>query len=406
MTEVRDDALVLSIGLTGGIGAGKSAVASRLARCGAVVVDADAIAREVVRAGTPGLDAVVEEFGADVLCADGELDRPALGRLVFADEARRRALNAIVHPLVRARSAELVAHADADSLVVHDIPLLVENGMAAGFALTLVVRADEQTRLDRLTRHRGMTAEDAAARIRAQASDTERAAVADVLLPNEGDLAELQSRVDSLYADRLRPFADNLAAGRVATTAGVRLHAYDPTWPQQYDRIAARLQSAGGAAVLRVDHIGSTAVPGIVAKDIIDVQVTVADLDTADALREVLQRCGYPLVAGISQDAPRPPHSDPARWGKRLHAAADPGRPTNVHLRVAGSPGWRFALAFRDWLRADGAARQAYDSDKQRLAAEHADSRDRYAEAKEPWFDAAWPQVQDWITESGWQPPA
>jgi len=402
----RDDAAVLSIGLTGGIGAGKSAVSARLAEHGAVVIDADAIAREVVAAGTDGLAAVVAEFGTGVLTGDGELDRPALGALVFSEDKRRQALNAIVHPLVLSRSAELVVRAGPATLVVHDIPLLAENGLAAGFALVVVVHADKQARLDRLTANRGMSAEDAAARIRAQASDAERAAVADVLVSNDSTLAALQSRVDSLYDDRLAPFAANLAAGRTAASPGVRLHPYDPTWPEQYDRIAARLHAADGDQVLRVDHIGSTAVPGMAAKDVIDVLVTVADLDDADHLREPLQQSGYPRLDRIRGDAPRPPGSDPAPWGKRLHASADPGRPANVHLRPAGSPGWTFALAFRDWLRADGAARVAYEQHKQRLATEHADSRESYALAKEPWFELTWQQVQEWVARTGWQPPS
>jgi dephospho-CoA kinase len=192
---------MLRIGLTGGIGAGKSAVAHRLAEHGAIVVDSDRIAREVVEPGTPGLAAVVAEFGAEVLRADGSLDRDRLGALVFGDDAARSRLNAIVHPLVGRRAAELAAAAPEGAVLVHDIPLLVENNLAAGFDLVLVVEAPVELRVARLVRDRGMTEEAARARIAAQASDAERRAVADVLLHNDGTLAELHEQVDKVWTE-------------------------------------------------------------------------------------------------------------------------------------------------------------------------------------------------------------
>jgi len=192
---------MLRIGLTGGIGAGKSAVAHRLAEHGAIVVDSDRIAREVVEPGTPGLAAVVAEFGAEVLRADGSLDRDRLGALVFGDDGARSRLNAIVHPLVGRRAAELAAAAPEGAVLVHDIPLLVENNLAAGFDLVLVVEAPVELRVARLVRDRGMTEEAAQARIAAQASDAERRAVADVLLHNDGTLAELREQVDKVWTE-------------------------------------------------------------------------------------------------------------------------------------------------------------------------------------------------------------
>jgi len=195
---------VLRIGLTGGIGSGKSTVSALLAARGAVLVDADQIAREVVAPGTPGLTAVVEAFGPDVLASDGTLDRPALAAVVFADQAARRRLDAIVHPLVRARTVELAAAAPADAVLVNDVPLLVETGQAGSYDLVLVVEADEETRVERLVR-RGLTEEDARARIAAQASDEERRAVADVVLDNSGTPEELAAQVDRFWADRVTP---------------------------------------------------------------------------------------------------------------------------------------------------------------------------------------------------------
>ncbi|MFD9125194.1 dephospho-CoA kinase [Kitasatospora sp. NPDC059571] len=190
---------MLRIGLTGGIGAGKSEVSRLLAAHGAVIVDSDLIAREVVAPGTEGLRAVAAEFGPGVLAADGSLDRPALGAVVFADPARLAALNAIVHPLVRARSAELEAAAGPDDVVVHDVPLLAENGLAGLYELVIVVDVPDEVRLDRLVRLRGMTADEARARMAAQATREARLAVADLVIDNSGPLAGLAGRVDEVW---------------------------------------------------------------------------------------------------------------------------------------------------------------------------------------------------------------
>lgn len=183
------------VGLTGGIGAGKSAVAARLAALGAVIVDADRLAREVVAPGTPGLAQVAEAFGDGVLAADGSLDRAALARIVFADDVARLRLEAITHPLVRARSAEMVAAAPPDAVVVNDVPLLVEKGMAGLYELVVIVFASLETRLDRLVRLRGMAEEDARARIAKQATDEQRRAVADIEIHNDGTEEDLDRAV-------------------------------------------------------------------------------------------------------------------------------------------------------------------------------------------------------------------
>jgi dephospho-CoA kinase len=187
------------IGLTGGIGAGKSAVSRLLVAHGAVLVDSDLIAREVVAPGTPGLAAVAAEFGPGVLGPDGSLDRPALGAVVFADPERLAALNAIVHPLVRARSAELEAAADPDAIVVHDVPLLAENGLAPLYEQVIVVDASDEVRLDRLVRLRAMSEDEARARMAAQATREQRLAVADLVVDNNGSLEELAAQVRTVW---------------------------------------------------------------------------------------------------------------------------------------------------------------------------------------------------------------
>ena len=188
----------MRVGLTGGVGSGKSTVSALLAEHGAVVIDADAIARDVVRAGTPGFDAVVARFGPEVVGPDGELDRPELASLVFADEQARTDLNGIVHPLVGERTAALMAAAPPDSVVVYDVPLLVEANMAAAFDVVVVVEAAAETRLARLAA-RGMPEDDARARMAAQASDDERRAVAHEIVANDGSLEALRAEVDALW---------------------------------------------------------------------------------------------------------------------------------------------------------------------------------------------------------------
>ncbi|WP_320772781.1 dephospho-CoA kinase [Streptomyces sp. CRN 30] len=195
---------MLRVGLTGGIGAGKSEVSRLLVECGAVLIDADRIAREVVEPGTPGLAEVVAAFGEEVLTGDGALDRPKLGSVVFADKERLGVLNSIVHPLVRARSAELEQAAAEDAVVVHDVPLLTENGLAPLYDLVVVVDADPATQLDRLVRLRGMTEEDARARMAAQATREQRLEIADIVIDNDVPLEDLGRRVKEVWDELAR----------------------------------------------------------------------------------------------------------------------------------------------------------------------------------------------------------
>jgi dephospho-CoA kinase len=194
---------VTRAGLTGGIGSGKSTVSALLVSYGAVLIDADRIAREVVEPGTPGLAAVVAEFGTGVLLPDGSLDRPGLGSIVFADPDRLAALNAIVHPLVRDLSSRQEAAAGPGSVVVHDVPLLAENALAPLYDAVIVVDAAPSTQLDRLVRLRGMTQEEARARMAAQATREQRLAIADFVIDNDGPLEALEPQVRKVW-DELR----------------------------------------------------------------------------------------------------------------------------------------------------------------------------------------------------------
>jgi dephospho-CoA kinase len=384
---------VLRVGLTGGIGSGKSTVARRLVARGAVLVDSDALAREVVAPGSDGLAEVVATFGDEILDAAGALDRPALAAVVFGDPAARERLNAIVHPRVRARSDALIAAAAADAVVVQDVPLLVENGMAPLFPLVVVVHAEAEERVRRLVQLRGMPEEDARARIAAQSDDAARRAAADVWLDNGGGPGDLDAVVDELWERRLVPFEANLRERRTAAAGARRLVAPDPTWPAQAARLRARVASAAGSRGRGVAHTGSTAVPGLPAEDVIDLQLGVDSLADADAVRDALQDAGFPWHAGVDRDAPEPTGS--AGWPKRLHGAADPGRAVRLHLRVVGSAGWRRELLFRDWLRADPAAREEYLGVAHEAAARCADGT---------WFDTAVARAESWAATSAWVP--
>ena len=193
------------VGLTGGVASGKSAVAALLRELGAVVIDSDQLAREVVEPGSPGLAAVVEEFGETVLTGDGHLDRAALGSLVFGDEASRRRLEGILHPLIRARAAEAEAEAGPGALVVHDMPLLVETGQADRFDAVLVVDVPVETQVERMVRDRGWSAEDARSRVAAQADREERRAVATHVIDNTGTHDDLRERVTEVVGELVSP---------------------------------------------------------------------------------------------------------------------------------------------------------------------------------------------------------
>ncbi len=195
---------MLRVGLTGGIGSGKSEVSKRLAGYGAVVIDADAAARESVEPGTEGLAEVVKAFGQDVLLPDGSLDRPRLGDIVFADPDLRARLNAIIHPRVGERMAELERTAGPGAIVVHDVPLIAESGRAGVYDVVVVVDAPARVQLDRLVHSRGMTRDQAEARMAAQASREQRLAIADIVVDNSGSLADLDRQVAGLWSELCR----------------------------------------------------------------------------------------------------------------------------------------------------------------------------------------------------------
>lgn len=390
---------VIRLGLSGGIGAGKSTVATTFIHRGGYHIDADKIAREVVEPGTPGLAALVEAFGDEILADDGSLDRPALAARAFVDDEQRQKLNSITHPLVGARTQELLEAAPDDAIVVQDIPLLVEGNMAPFFHLVLIVHADAETRVQRLTTARGMPEDDARARIAAQASDEQRRAVADVWLDNSGSPEDLAAAAAALWEERLVPFEQNVRS-RTVVAGPLELADPDPGWAAEGIRLVNRMWAVVGDKASAIDHIGSTAIPGLAAKPTIDLQITVADLGVADQLAEVLADGGFPRVPGIDGDNPKPDPAtgsvDEGDWGRRLHGSADPGRPVNVHLRAADSPGRAFALDFRDWLRDDAAARAEY-AEVKRVALQAAEGDlGRYVAAKEQWFDDAYRRVTAW----------
>lgn len=400
---------MLRVGLTGGIAAGKSVAASALQELGAVLIDADQLARAVVEPGTEGLREVVAAFGDGVLQQDGSLDRPALGARIFADPDGRATLNAIIHPRVRreAAGAEAAARAaSAGAVVVHDIPLLVETRQEDSFHLVIVVDAPAETRVRRMVENRGMTEQEARKRIAAQADSATRNAAADVVLDNSGSPEDLIRAVQGLWTGRILPFARNIEKRQRAERRGGPVLVQDGDWPRQAALLSRRVARVD-PRVLRVDHIGSTSVPGLPAKDVLDLQVTVASLDDADALTDPLAEAGFPRLPGTWHDTPTTEVPQQEKWQKRLHGNADPGRPVNLHIRVKGSPGWEYALAFRDWLRAEPDMLAAYAAEKDRCARIHRDDAGTagYAACKEAWFTTfAAPRLGAWRNDAGWSP--
>ncbi len=330
---------VLRVGLTGGIGAGKSTVARVLTESGAHLVDADRIAREVVEPGSAGLARLTETFGDGIIGTDGALDRPALAELAFADDESRAALNAIMHPLIGERTQQRIDQAPEGAIVVQDIPLLVEGGMAPLFDLVLVVDLDAEIRLQRLVEFRGMAESDARSRMAAQATDAQRRAVADVLIDNRGTPEELEAAVHALWRDRLVPFAQARAAGRPARLDPQILPAA-PDAQARIDRQQARVAAACAQVPVRVIPVGPGAVPGRKGPQILEFAVAVSD--TADRAAAVAQlgAAGYPadqgaaeLLAGLP-DAPLRP--DPA--AATVCVGTDPGQSTAIYVLADGDP--------------------------------------------------------------------
>lgn len=301
---------MLYVGLSGGIGSGKSTVSKKLLALGAVVIDADRLAREVVEPGSAGLAEIVERFGEQLLRPDGSLDRPALAAVVFADESARRDLEAITHPRIRALTASRHAQAPREAIVVHDMPLLVEGGLAPDYHLTVIVDTAQQTRVQRIMRDRGMTHDAALARVSSQATDEQRYAAADILLDNNGTAEQLLDRVEGLWQERLSPYNDNLLADRPASGQVV-------TDDQLLGRVVARLErqlASRGWGPVRV-----TTVPLPDAEPVL----VVSGLGSAprQKMRAALGAAGFAAVADAG--AAREP----------VFGSCDPGAPVRLQLR-------------------------------------------------------------------------
>jgi dephospho-CoA kinase len=397
---------MLRVGLTGGIGSGKSTVAQRFRELGALVIDADQLAREVVAVDSAGLAEIRQRFGDDVLAPDGSLDRGALGGIVFADTQARKDLEAITHPLIRARTRSLVESEARERIIVHDVPLLVELDLAAAYHLTVVVGADEDIRVERLTGGRGFTEADARSRIAAQASDDARRASADAWLDNNGEVDGLLGQVDALWRERIVGFNQNLMSSSPSRRTDLpNLVAYDDSWHSTAARLVRRVTLAMGERALSVDHIGSTSVPGLIAQDVIDLQVGVLELSDADdaGFVRALADQGFPRSGGEDNTSVRalPWIDDATLRHQRFHASADPGRVVNLHVREIHGPGWRYALLFGDWLRAEADERDAYAALKRRLA-QSATTTAEYVEAKGPWLEKAFARADAWARHTGW----
>ncbi len=317
---------MLSLGLTGGIAAGKSLLTTRFRELGAVVIDADQLARDVVASGTSGLAAIVANFGDRILQSDGSLHRAKLGSLVFADRSARESLNAIVHPRVRQAASALKRDAGEGSIVVQDIPLLVESGQEASFHLVLVVQAPGEERIARMVRERGMSREDALARMSAQASDEQRAAAADVVIFNNGSPEQAVAELDVLWRERLLPFAANMARGQAAQKGPAAPTDVQRAAGQSAAGASAHTAAARAAAQVRLkarilQAVGETA--SVVDANTAGRGLTVRPLPGADAGRQKL----LDALAGTGFFPCLPPQD-----GRHLLASADPGQAAMVEI--------------------------------------------------------------------------
>ncbi|GGO94375.1 dephospho-CoA kinase [Wenjunlia tyrosinilytica] len=305
------------------------------------------------------------------------------------------------------------ANHEAAAVLVEDAPPGIGRGAASMYHLVVYIDApadDRVRRVERLVKDQELSVEAARikiSRILGEECDAAPRAAVDVVVDNSGPADKLWASIDALWAERLARFESNMRWGRMALYGPPRLVPPDPTWPEQAARLAARIQSAAGERALRVDHIGSTAIPGLSAKDVIDLQVSVPSLDDAIAMSPALTDAGLIFHPGIGTNQAHGAVTNPAQWRKRYHKSADPGRPANVHIRPYGTAGWRFALLFRDWLRADPQIREEYLSIKRTLARRFASDADttRYGAAKDPWFAIAYSRMEQWATQTGWHGP-
>ena len=399
---------MLRVGLTGGIGSGKSTVARRLEELGAAVVDADVVAREIMEPGRPVLQQVRERFGDDVIRADGTLDRAGLAAVVFTDPKALAVLDAITGPAIAERIAQLRDTVPAGVVSVQDMPLLVERGLWVREHVSIVVETDLATRVRRLVEQRGLDEQDARNRMATQASDAERRAACDVVLGNNGTPAETIAAVDVLWSERLQPWNDNLVQGRHSRRPE-RGAVVDPRddWAARGARLVAKVAHAlrDVVAVTDVEHVGSTSVPHLLAKDVLDLQVGVRELDAADTagFRDAMRRAGLLPYEHITGDPPHPSGADADGWRKRMYGSTDPREIAHVHVRENGSPAWRFALLFRDWLVHDASERERYAAEKRRLLNLH-NSTSAYVGAKESWFAEAFSRAHAWAAATSWTP--
>jgi dephospho-CoA kinase len=399
---------MLRVGLTGGIGSGKSTVARRLGELGAAVVDADVVAREIMEPGQPVLQQVRERFGDEVIRADGTLDRAGLAALVFTDPEALAALDAITGPAIAERIAEQRHTMPAGVVSVQDMPLLVERGLWVREHVSIVVETHLETRVRRLVEQRGLDEADVRNRIAAQASDAQRRAACDVVLANDATREDLVSAVDRLWESRLRPWNENLVQSRHSRRPerGAVVAPRDD-WAPRGARLVAKVAHAlrDVATVTDIEHVGSTSVPHLLAKDVLDLQVGVRELAAADApeFRAAMRAAGLLPFDHITGDTPHPSGAEPDGWRKRVYGSTDPKEIAHVHVRENDSPAWRFALLFRDWLVHDPSERDRYSAEKRRLVGLH-DTTSAYAEAKEPWFAEAFARAQAWAAETNWTP--
>lgn len=401
--------MLLHIGLTGGIGAGKSTVAAIFAELGAQIIDADKLAHEVLEPGSSALAEIGEVFGSEFINSAGELERGALGAYVFNNPEQLKKLNAIVHPAVAKLTKDRVAELPADAVIVHDVPLIAENDLKANYHLVFVAQCPQQIRMDRLTQERGMSLENARSRIAAQANDEQRRKIADALIPTHGSIETTRAAVEKLWQERVLPMQRNMMQNtRSPHSPQVRLLPNPPeprSWQVQaqqlMDRIIVVLKDVGlqVGTDFTVDHIGSTAIGGIWAKDVLDVQLQVINESAQERISQALIAGGFPGQPAFDYAKSGWPAGAGNRVPKMFHANADPAREVHIHIRAVDSLAASYALNFVKLHRQSLIQRDRYAQLKAQLLRTTA-NRAEYADRKEAYFDDVWPAIAQLLTEA------
>lgn len=376
--------VMIKIGLSGGIGSGKSTVVKMLSSCGAYIIDSDKLAREVVEPGTPGLHSIVEHFGEKVLAESGELNRNALSAIVFQSDEARKVLNSITHPRIAQRTQQLIEEAPRDSIIVHDTPLLVELNLGVFYDAVIIVWASMETRLHRLQKYRDMPQEEALSRIHAQTSDEIRSQTADVVIDNNSTVEAARAQVYDLFYHYLVPWRDHLIEGEPLSMpiSLVSHQGKNPIAPKIIARLWTLLHSVTDSGIVSIEHIGATSMNLSLGQDIIDIHITVTHWNKKDIILSTLKDGGYVMVKY---------RHDEEKLAEYILSSTNPLRKSCIYIHHVDNPCREMYLHSNEFLRLHPQYHQQYIQSKvEGLLSE------KYSHNKKLFFESLYPQIQQW----------